>query len=150
MSNGIISPESSMEGRKISCDHSSVARELDDTTPIRTPSPANATRDARVTTTNQPQSDGAGAPNSGVAETTMMTVTTITCSEVVSIGALTMLMAGTPPILKLRKMPASRALTSGSGSPISVPIIAAKITMAGIMFAVNIGLICVMTNPIMA
>jgi hypothetical protein len=71
-------------------------------------------------------------------------------SIVVSAGMLRIDRAGTPLILYVRKMPASRCSTSGPGSPNNMLAIATKTTMAGIIDSLNAGLIRVITSPMMA
>ena len=58
---GIISPPSSMEGRKMSCDHSTVARELPEITPMSAPRAPQVKAVSRVTSQKASQLDGGDA-----------------------------------------------------------------------------------------
>ena len=60
MLSGIISPPIIIEGRKMSCDQSTVMRVEEEITPISTPRPAKATTETKYTRANPPQLDGMG------------------------------------------------------------------------------------------
>ena len=96
---GIISPPSSIEGRKISCDQSTVAREFADTTPINAPSAPKVNTVRSAISTKAPQFTGSAPPNSGAAVTTIRVEAMSVWSIVVSAGMLRIDKAGTPLIL---------------------------------------------------
>ena len=87
---------------------------------------------------------------SGAAVTAMMAAAISAWKTVVSTGMIRIESAGTPLILKLRKMPASRDSTSGLGRLRIVLHVTVKTAMAGIMLSRKSGLMLIITTPIMA
>jgi hypothetical protein len=85
---------------------------------------------------------------SGPAVAVMMIETRRTCAKLVKTGIVTMDKAGTPLILKLRNIPASRDSTTGLGNPSIVHAMTATRIMPGIMVGAKVGLSPVMRKPI--
>ena len=99
MLSGIINPPIIIEGRKMSCDHSTVMRVDEEMTPINTPRPTNATTETRYTSTNPGQSEGRGASKKIGAVNVMIPDTMVVCRMVVRAGMMRIEAAGTPLIL---------------------------------------------------
>lgn len=76
-----------------------VARELDDTTPISTPSPVHAKAVSKKINIKAPHLSGKGALKNKDAVGIMTIAITIICSIVVNGGIITIEFAGTPLIL---------------------------------------------------
>src|SRR3990170_4530651 len=114
---GTISPPISIEGRKMSCDQSTVEREPVAITPIRAPMEPKVNAVSRVIQTKLGQELGTAALKSGPPARAIRVETIRAWKMVLRAGIDRIESAGTPLILKLRKMPASRASTSGPGRP---------------------------------
>ena len=99
MLKGIISPPIIIDGKKISCDHSTTARVLDEITLISIPSPAQAKAVSKKNRIKPGQLIGGGAPKSKGAVAVIMAATTTMCNMVVSAGMVRIEVAGTPLIL---------------------------------------------------
>ena len=70
-------PPNIIEGIKISCDHRTVIRELDDTTPMRTASPVQAKAVRKNIRINAVQLTGVGALKNNGAVMAIMTAMTV-------------------------------------------------------------------------
>ncbi len=103
------------------------------------------TRKARA---NPPQFSGAGARKRSGAVALMTAVTTTKWTVMVRAGIDRIAGLATPLILKLRKIPASRALTRGSGRPSRVAARMANTTMAGTIVGRKKGLKPGINTPI--
>ena len=86
--------------------------------------------------------------NNGIAVNVMMTETRRMCTRLLIIGIVIIDRAGTPLILKLRNIPASRDSTTGLGRPSNVQAIIATRIMAGIMVGAKVGFNPVISKPI--
>jgi len=91
-----MSPPSSIDGKKIACDRSTVVLASAETTPINVPNPANRVDASAVARTSAVQFVGTGASKSGPAVSAMIIAATIPCSTTPTAGAPITATAGTP------------------------------------------------------
>ena len=145
---GTIMPPKIMEGRKIIWLNRTIERELGETTPINMPMLANVKMVNSNIKTKYPQLTGAFALKKGIAVNVMMMDTMIMCTKLLNTGMVTIESSGTPLILKLRNIPASRDSTTGLGKPSKVHAIIATRIIEGIMVGAKVGLSPVMSKPI--
>ena len=148
MLDGIIKPPRIMDGRKNDWLNKTIDLELGEITPINMPRLANVKAVRNRISTKYPQCTGEPALNNGIAVNVMMTETRKMCTRLLIIGIVIIDKAGTPLILKLRKIPASRDSTTGLGKPSNVHAIIATRIMAGIMVGANVGFSPVISKPI--
>jgi len=148
MSEGIINPPRIMEGRKMDWLNKTMRRELGEITPISMPRLAMVKLVTMKTSTNEPQSSGMPALKNGPAVKAIIRETRTMCTKLLNTGMETIERAGTPLILKLRNIPASRASTIGFGKPSKVFAIFATRIMVGIIVGANVGLSPVISKPI--
>ena len=94
-----MSPPSSIDGTKMICDHSTVMRELGETTPIKMLKPAQAKARARKINTKLNQFTGRGALNKNDPVVVMIAATIDMCKAVVNAGMIRIEVDGIPFIL---------------------------------------------------
>ena len=147
MLEGTINPPRIMEGRNIAWLNNIVDLLFEEITPIKIPRLAMVNAVMTNTKTKYPQFVGIPALNNGPAVNVIITDTRRTCTKLLTTGMVRMERAGTPLILKLRKIPASRASTIGLGKASRAEDIIAIRIMAGIMVGANVGLSPVRSIP---
>ena len=89
----------SIDGKKMSCDHSTTACVLEEITLMSIPSPAWLKATNRKNRIKPSQFTGSGAPKNKGAVTVIITATTTICSMVVRAGMVRIEITGTPLIL---------------------------------------------------
>ncbi len=125
-----------------------IAREFGETTPISIPRLAIVNADTMRIKLKYPQFTGTPALKTGPAVAVIRIETIMICTKLLKIGIVMIERAGTPLILKLRKIPDSRASTIGFGKPNKVHAIIPTRIIAGIIVGAKVGLSPVINSPI--
>ena len=144
---GIMRPPSNMEGKKIDWLRRGTALKLGATTPINKPRLAKVNAVRININTKYPQFSGMPALKNGPAVNVITMETRDMCTKLLNTGIVAIESAGTPLILKLRNIPASREATIGLGRPNKVHDMIVTRIIAGIMVAAKVGFRPVKSKP---